>query len=170
MAINGNLITDESKYKTEIVEIPSVQTGSGSVQQQQHHHHHNNNNQNDNNEANSNMASRKRYSLASSSMFSIAAENLRTSYYDTITNLTIDDISMQMQGQLVECFAYSFLSLNSNQYYRNYGVVTNGPESNKKINLNTFQNNVMNTKSNIQVDCMLFYLLIKIYIHKLKFY
>lgn len=132
-AINGQLITDESKYKTEIIETPAGQNenidlvGAGLEQHLQ------------------NM--KKRYSTVAS-IFSISAENLRNSYYDTVTNLTVDDITMNMQGQLVECFAYSFLTPASQNVIQHHPI-----NNNNKLNINLFQNNVMNTKSNIQVDC-----------------
>lgn len=94
----------------------------------------------------------KRYTLnhPSGLGLSIDAESLRTSYYDTYTNVTIDDISMRMQGQVVECFAYSFLASSSNLSYRSLA------ELNGLIKLNEFHNDLMSTRSSIQVDCKLF--------------
>lgn len=119
ISINGNLITDESKYKTEIIQYPIL-----SSQEDE--------NIND---------PKKRFSYVTS-ISSISAENLRQSYYDTITNLTIDDITMKMQGQLVECFAYSIFNANSN-HFRHH----------PNTRLNSHNSNVMSTKSLIQVDC-----------------
>jgi hypothetical protein len=159
MAINGILITDETKYKTEIIEMPSnhenmdasssllssAVAGSGSSQALDQHI----------------QNLKKSYSTLASAA-SISAENLKSSYYDTITNLTIEDISMKMQGQLVECFAYSFLNSHggSNHHHHHHHNIQHHVNSNRKaasselkMSLNMFQNNVMNIKSSIQVDC-----------------
>lgn len=155
IAINGKLITDEHKYSTEIVEIP--------ISQYQHQHPHAHNQYQDhaygtgndeNNVAQSNRSlsatARRRHQLKSysSGLSNIASENLRSSYYDTHTNLTIDDISMQMQDQVVECFAYSFLATSSTSL--------TPFNANKLISrFDAFQDDVMSTKSTIQVDCKL---------------
>jgi hypothetical protein len=129
MAINGNLITDESKYKTEIIQIPISMTQE-------------NEQQTNNMDYNTTIQNKKIIYLAPTNYISV--EQLRESFYDTITSVNIDDISMKMQGHNVECFVHSFLNHLDNQI------------SNKKLisyNLNSFQNNMMNTKSIIQVDC-----------------
>lgn len=110
ISINGNLITDESKYKTEIIQY--------SVRQDEE---------------------TKASYVASIS--AISNENLRNSYYDTITNLTIDDVSISMDGQSVECFAYSLFYPN-----QKINVV-------QKYASKSSQQNFMNTNSKIQVDC-----------------
>lgn len=119
ISINGNVISDESKYKTEIIQYSAYQDD-------------------------------KKLTYVSS-ISSISNENLRQSYYDTITNLTIDDISIKMDGQSVECFAYSLFNPN-----QNLPVVHKF--SGTKIQFNHQQQqevhpNFMSTKSNIQVDC-----------------
>ena len=137
IAINGQLINDESKYKTEIIQIPirPVEDASSGDESQK---------------ANNNHA-HKRYSHASM-LHAISPEKMRESYYDTITNLTIDDVSMKMEGQYVECFAYSFMNHNVQML-----SLSQIKFNSNKNNLNSFQNNVMNTTSVIQVDCK-FYL------------
>lgn len=130
IAINGHLINDESKYKTEIIQIPINDPNSG-----------------DSGDA------KKRVSYINS-MSAISAEQMRHSYYDTITNITIDDITMKMQGQTVECFAYSLVHNGNNNHHHNniYNINNNRYSSmntNKPLNLN----NVMSIKSVIQVDC-----------------
>ena len=73
------------------------------------------------------------------------------SYYDTLTNVTIDDITMRMQGQTIECFAYSFVnndlidnSVKNTHFIGNLHKITGA---------SSLQNNIMSTKSNVQVDC-----------------
>ena len=121
IAVNGKLITDESKYTTKIIQKPI-----------------NNGNSND-------YGSSREYAIDKpimiSSAMNIRLEDMRKSFYDTITNLTLNDVSMVMQGQLVECFVYSFMSNDKKSYAK--------PE----LSLDSFQNNVMNTKSHIQVNC-----------------
>ncbi|CAF0810103.1 unnamed protein product [Brachionus calyciflorus] len=112
MSINGNIIYDESKYKTEILQY-SI-------------------NQDD-----------KKYGYISS-ISSISNENLRQSYYDTITNLTIDDATIKMEGQSVECFAYSLFYSN-----QNYQITHKTLESSLQQQNNQ---NLMTAKSKIQVD------------------
>ena len=115
ISINGNVITDESKYKTEIIQYSAYQDD-------------------------------KKLSYVSS-ISAITNENLRQSYYDTITNLTIDDISIKMDGQSVECLAYSL-------FYPNQNSPIIHKYSGSKIQSNQQQvPNSMSTKSNIQVDC-----------------
>lgn len=144
VAINGELITDEFKYSTDIYEVPISHSSSSS----HHNHNYNYNNRDTSNNHNGSDANYyKRYSLSHPSGlgFSIEPESLRTSYYDTYTNVTIEDISMRMQGQLVECFAYSFLT--SNLSYRSLAEIDG------LIKLNELRNDLMSTKSSIQVDC-----------------
>lgn len=112
ISINGNLITDESKYKTEIIQYS---TRNGET---------------------------KATYVPSISI--ISNENLRHSYYDTITNLTIDDVSISMDGQLVECFAYTL-------FYPNQKLPTV-----QKYASQSNQQNSMSTNSQIQVDCKKF--------------
>ncbi len=143
IAINGQLIKDETKYKTEIIQLPIKS----------------NNNMDE--EFNTNF--KKRFSHSTLQL--ISPEKMKESYYDTITNLTVDDITMRMDGQTVECFAYSFmnninnvqmLSLNQNRFNSN----------NKNLNVNLFQNNVMSTKSIIQVDCKFDFMIMIIKLNK----
>lgn len=114
IAINGNVITDESKYKTEIIQYSAYQDD-------------------------------KKLSYVSS-ISAISNENLRQSYYDTITNLTIEDISIKMDGQSVECFAYSL-------FYPNQNSPISHKYANSKLLSNQQTPNSMSTKSSIQVDC-----------------
>ncbi len=151
IAINGHLINDESKYKTEIIQAPikapisDENTNLDESDQQQNMQKQNN--------------GKKRYSHASL-IQSISPEKMRESYYDTITNLTVDDVNMSMDGQTVECFAYSFMnSLNNNGQLMSLNQY-NRLSKNGHFNLNSFQNNVMNTKSVIQVDCKKFFYLL----------
>jgi hypothetical protein len=128
MAINGQLITDESKYKTEVFQIPIVQTNS---------------------EEEASLEIVKLLPTAN-----IGMQDLRQSFYDTVTNLTIDDVTMSMQGQLVECFAYSFMNnFNSKISLNNKGFKKKNYFTKPVVDLNSFQKDVMNTKSNIQVNC-----------------
>lgn len=126
LAINGQLINDESKYSTEIVRFAAHK------------------------EFNSDTTM-KRSSSHVNSMHELSPDELRESYYDTITNVTIDDVTMRMHGQSIECFAYSFLNVKSPSF--NLNSRYNAANVKKNFNLNSFQNNVMNTKSIIQVDC-----------------
>lgn len=132
IAINGNLIADDSKYKTEIIQIPISMSQENSVVM---------------NELDLNLTNeqnKKIVYLAPTAQISV--EQMRESFYDTITTLSMDDINMRMEGQTVECFVHSFV---------NY---LESPYNSKKIsnfNLNSFHNNMMNTKSIIQVDCKL---------------
>lgn len=122
IAINGKLVTDESKYTTDIIQKP-INGINGYAQ--------------------------KKISSASE----IRLEDMRQSFYDTITNLTVTDVSMDMQGQLVECFVYSFL--NSGK--------TDSTYAKPVIDLDSFQNNVMNIKSHIQVNCKCFIIISSIF-------
>lgn len=124
ISINGITITDESKYKTEIIQYPIF-------------------NHEDQSDSLVSEGSKKRFSYVSS-VSSITVENLRQSYYDTVTNLTLDDITMRMHGQTVECFAYSLFNANTNTNHRQNSI------KNHALTQNT---NVMSTKSIIQVDC-----------------
>ena len=109
ISINGNLITDENKYKTEIIQYST---------------------RNDETKA-----------IYVPSISSISNENLRDSFYDTITNLTIDDVSISMDKQSVECFAYSLFYPNQKlPIIQKYASQSN-------------QQNLMSTTSQIQVDC-----------------
>lgn len=136
IAINGELVIDEFKYSTEIYEIPFLhasrhQSFVGVLNNQTHPLL---------------KSGLKTYSLVpGGSELNIQAESLRTSYYDTYTNVTIEDINMRMQGQTVECFAYSFLNYSSNHKTIN--------ELSKSFRIDKFQNEVMSTKSTIQIDC-----------------
>jgi len=117
IAVNGKLITDESKYSTYIIQKP-ISHGNPSYE----------------------------YAIESqpikiSSASNIRLEDMRNSFYDTVTNLTVDDVSMNMQGQLVECFVYSFMGGDKR------------PHGKLELTLDSFKNNVMNTKSHIQVNC-----------------
>jgi hypothetical protein len=155
MAINGQLITDDSKYKTHIMQIPtdlaslSFQNGNDRLASSAGQRH---------SGGNENGKHTVSYMSLTSNL---NAEQMRHSFYDTLTNLTVDDVQMNMQGKVIECFAYSFLyaggggknsangHLNHNFYYLNkYNYAVNS-----NFNLNSFQNNVMNVKSIIQVDC-----------------
>jgi hypothetical protein len=146
VSINGYLINDESKYKTEIVQVP--------VEQQQP--------QEDSSSSDSDQNKKKLTYI--SSISSITPEQLRQSYYDTTTNVTIDDITMKMQGQTVECFAYSLTSMAHQHNGNNRHLSHFNLNSNK----NTHQNNVMSTKSLIQVDCK-FELFVKLIVFSLWF-
>ncbi len=130
IAINGQLINDETKYNSEIIQLPVKS--------------------NDNMDDEHSKNFKKRFSHSTLQL--ITHENMKESYYDTITNVTVDDITMKMDGQSIECFAYSFMnninniqmpSLNQNKF----------SSVNKNLDVNLFQNNVMSTKSIIQVDC-----------------
>ena len=126
------MINDETKYKTEIIQIP--------IKGDEY-----------NNEDSLTNQSQSKFI---SSVSSINPEEMRQSYYDTITNVTIDDISMKMQGQTVECFAYSFANYESPLYNFNHNKKNH---QNFVGNLNKVshlqQNNIMSTKSIVQVDC-----------------
>ncbi len=138
VAINGNLITDESKYRTEITQVPISMSQEDSFAA-------NNNNLNDH--TNADNSSRKEQKIVNlTPAHSISVEQMRESFYDTITSLSVDDISMKMNGQIVECFVHSFLNYVESQ---NELVV----KKLSSLNLNSFQSNMMNTKSIIQVDC-----------------
>ena len=84
----------------------------------------------------------------------ISVEKMRESFYDTITSLSVDDISMKMNGQQVECFVHSFMNYVGNE---NELIV----KKLSSLSLNSFQHNMMNTKSVIQVDCKLNRLTVK---------
>ena len=106
-----------------------------------------NNNLNDHTNAdNSSRKEQKIVNLTPAHLISV--EQMRESFYDTITSLSVDDISMKMNGQIVECFVHSFLNYVESQ---NELIV----KKFSSLNLNSFQsnNNMMNTKSIIQVDC-----------------
>jgi len=129
------MINDDTKYKTEIFQIPiekdyANQDDSMTMSQSQH--------------------------VLVSSISSIKPEDMRQSYYDTVTNVTIDDITMRMQGQTIECFAYSFTNEES---YTHYGQSKKGQQNFvgnlNKITSSLQQNNIMSTKSVVQVDCKL---------------
>ena len=120
IAINGKLITDESKYTTEVVQTPILNTQEGD--------------------------SIPPIKLPQSA--NIPIEDMRKSFYETITNLTINDVTMAMQGQLVECFAYSFITK-----YNPLKAHKGKHHSNPIADLSQFQKDVMNTKSVIQVNC-----------------
>lgn len=113
ISINGNLITDENKYKTEIIQYST---------------------RNDQTKA-----------VYVPSISAISNENLRNSYYDTVTNLTIDDISISMDGQSVECFAYSLFYPNQKFHVAH------------KLASKSSKQNFMTTNSKIQVDCKKFF-------------
>lgn len=133
IALNGNLITDESRYKTEIVQIPISMTKEDSSAEQQA-------------TLDSTMNSTSKRIVHFAANQQINLEQMRESFYDTITALTIEDVTMRMDGHSVECFVHSFL----------YQLDASQPVVNKKIgnfNLISFHNNMMNTKSFIQVDC-----------------
>jgi hypothetical protein len=135
VAINGNLITDESKYRTEILQVPISMSQEDSIAASHINEHTNTDNSTNNKE-------QKIVNLTPAN--SITVEQMRESFYDTITSLSVDDISMKMNGQIVECFVHSFLNYVENQ---------NEMKKFSGLNLNSFQNNMMNTKSIIQVDC-----------------
>ena len=130
------MINDETKYKTDIYQT-FISKDYGS-------------------QDDSSMMSQNQY-VHVSSISSIKPEDMRQSYYDTITNVTIDDITMRMQGQTVECFAYSFLNEES---YSHYGHSKKSQQSFignfNKITTGLQQNNIMSTKSIVQVDCKIF--------------
>ena len=164
VAINGQIITDESKYKTQIVQTSlhspraaaAAAAASSTLDQ---------------------FSEAGMPLVSSSSSFdsrrqllgsfaTISAEQLRTSYYDTFTNVTIDDVNMRMNGQVIECFAYSFMN-GKHLYMLNANANANGPlqqqqqqQQQQRIahlkaagGFNALKNNVMNVKSTIQVDC-----------------
>jgi len=124
VAINGQLINDDSKYSTDIVRFAAQKESDTAM---------------------------KRSSSHVNSMYELSPDELRESYYDTITNVTIDDVTMRMHGKTIECFAYSFLNVKSSSFTLNNRL--NSVNVKKNFNLNSFQNNVMKTKSIIQVDC-----------------
>lgn len=97
IAINGQLITDESRYKTEVVQYPAEWVRRGGSYES---------------ESQSQLNDSIRFTVPTAKP--IESHVLRESYYDTITNVTIDDVTIRMEGQNVECFAYSFVNWNSN--------------------------------------------------------
>ncbi len=117
MAVNGKLITDESKYSTYIIQ-KRINNGNPSYEY-----------------------AVENQPIKIDSASNIRLEDMRNSFYDTITNLTVNDASMEMTGQSVECFVYSFMS------------VDNKPHIEPDLSLDKFKNNVMNTKSQILVNC-----------------
>jgi hypothetical protein len=139
MAINGHLITDETRYKTEIIQYPIVVARINQQRGGGYSYH--------------GLSNEEKKLYTSISLTSpINSEVLRESYYDTVTNVSIDDITMRMQGQTVECYAYSFVNWNSNgnspngnnlRYLMHYsGRIGSSPHS-----------NVQSNKAMIQVDC-----------------
>ena len=144
IAINGHMINDDSKYKTDIIQIPMQREYDASSDDA--------------------LLNQQQITYVPS-ISSISAEDMRQSYYDTITNVTIDDITMKMQGQTVECFAYSFVNEES---YLNFNSQTRKNHYHHLVGslnkiTNAQQNNIMSTKSIMQVDCkcMRFILLFK---------
>ena len=114
IAVNGKLITDESQYSIEIIQKPVSSPQS-------------------------------EYAINSvrlDSFDKIHMEDMRSSFYDTITNLTLKDVTMDMQDQVIECFVYSFMK-SKKIYGKNQAV---------EPTLSSFRNNVMKTKSKIQVN------------------
>ena len=138
IAINGHMINDEARYKTEIMQIP--------IQQEQANI--------DNDDDSLLMMNQNQFTYVSS-ISSINPEQMRQSYYDTVTNVTIDDITMKMQGQTVECFAYSFVTDGSYQSFSQNSKTKSHYHAVGNLNKMTssHQNNIMSTKSIIQVDC-----------------
>lgn len=114
IAVNGKLITDESQYSTEIIQKPARPQSEYAIN-----------------------------SVRLDSFDKIRMEDMRSSYYDTITNLTLKDVTMKMQDQVIECFVYSFMK-SKTQFIGDQSI---------EPTLSSFRNNVMKTKSKIQVNC-----------------
>lgn len=133
IAINGQLITDESRYKTEVVQYPAEWVRLGRY------------------DAESQLNESIRFTVPTAKP--IDGHVLRESYYDTITNVTIDDVTIRMEGQNVECFAYSFVNWNSNGNQANINNNIRYLMHSSNKNVNSIHNNVMSVKSMIQVDC-----------------
>jgi hypothetical protein len=70
------------------------------------------------------------------------SDQIKYFYYNTIVNLTLDDINMNLQGKLVECNAYEMAIIENPYKIRN---------SNEIAMLKP----IMNTRSTLQVDCKL---------------
>jgi hypothetical protein len=125
IAINGILIKDDKKYETKIVQKP----------------YSNRNYMND-------------YEQVISNPHSITPDELRHSFYDTITNFTLEDVRMQMEGKQVECFAYSFIHNEYNRANLNRFSLNSIIESSNHFDsFDSFKKTAMLTKSTIQVDC-----------------
>jgi len=130
------MINDETKYKTDIFQAPIDKDFAS--------------------QDDSSMVNQNQY-VQISSISAIKPEDMRQSYYDTITNVTIDDITMRMQGQTVECFAYSFVNDESYSHYSHSKKNQQHFIGNlNKITSSLQQNNIMSTKSVVQVDCKIF--------------
>ena len=128
------MINDETKYKTEIFQI--------AIKKDEYP-----------NEDSFSLTNNQNEYKFIPSISAINVEEMRQSYYDTITNVTIDDITMKMQGQTVECFAYSFV--NDEPYHGFSNNKKSSPNFVGNLNKisNLVQNNIMSTKSVVQVDC-----------------
>ena len=120
IAIDGQLITEESKYRTEIVQksIKNPYSEESSVPTE---------------------------ALVIGDPKNIKLEDMRKSFYDTITNLTISDVAMGMQDKLVECFVYEFMS-------REIGLEYASDFEKSALKLESLRLNTMSTNSRIQVN------------------
>jgi hypothetical protein len=127
ISLNGKFIMDEEKYKTEVYQYS----------------------------LNSDDLNEKKKLISTHSP--IHSETLRESLYDTVTNVSIDDISMSMQGQKIECFAYSYANWMSHHYHGVNSLkqlVMSHNNNAQKMN-DAMKNSVMSKKTTIQVDCKL---------------
>lgn len=121
VAVNGQLIADESKYSTEIVQkaIPSPYAEPAPMSAQP---------------------------LVISSPAHIRVEDMQKSFYDTITNVTLSDVTMAMHNHSVECFVYSFMG-------REVGLESPDHRQNASLpEVESLRRNSMNTKSWLQVN------------------
>lgn len=121
VAVNGQLIADESKYSTEILQkaIPNPYAEPAPMSAQP---------------------------LVITSPANIRVEDMQKSFYDTITNVTLSDVTMAMHNHSVECFVYSFMAREVGLEWPHHRQNTSLPE------VESLRRNSMNTKSWLQVN------------------
>lgn len=122
VAVNGQLIADESKYSTEILQKPIP-----------------------NPYAEPTVAAQP---LVISSPANIRLADMQKSFYDTITNVTLSDVTMAMHNYSVECFVFSFMT-------REVGLEDYHQSTSSRLQLPdvvSLRKNSMNTKSWLQVN------------------
>jgi hypothetical protein len=106
LSIDNQLIQNEAKYKTSVVKIP---TGS--------------------------LASDMAYSSLNEINRLPFYEQIKYFYYDTYINVTLDDVSVDLNGKTIECIAYEI------------------PLANYTLSSSFKFKPIMNKISSIQVDC-----------------